>query len=652
MTTEKLHDVVSKAQPDTSKPVEKKKIYNLHNNIFEQKGGFKVKNPPKKRTTPCSNSALQGNYYPVFDETEGDDGLLCEVEGTIPECLLDSQYVRTGPNTLNVPEGRPHHFFEGEGMLHGVYFASAQDPDGRRVIQPRYMNRWVRSQATELANKHGHIVPTISVLITREHSLWAAAKNWLYYGAKGVLRGLKDIGNGSISLSFFQSRLLALHEVGTPYEIEVPSLDTMGQYFFGKSDAENFNQRGKRMFQQTVTAHPKFDPKTGEMIFFRYGLPGDFCYSVVAADGTKKVWQEHIPGQTATMVLMHDFAVTDTHTIFIDASPRIEAANNIRKGLPLMGFDPARPSRYAIIPRYYKKGRDKVRWFEATACNIIHTSNAWDVKDDAGNVVAIYMLAGRSERFPQHINHPGRKDKTGPFKPPGSNKYSERDQDATYLTLFRFDLKTGRVEHTTICPISAEMPTMNWDWYMRASSRYVYQASIEEGLSEQTPKMNGIVKVDVHKALELHQKLRDEGKLQGTELGIDALAKLQEETGQHYRFPGKFRGGEALFVSRGVDREKRNDGVEGAESFAEDDGYLLVYVYDEEQLDPKTKLTIKEETEQETQLWIFDAQKIQDGPVAKIKIPRRVPYGFHGLHITKFQIEENRKLQYTLGRLQ
>ncbi|KAF9971340.1 hypothetical protein BGZ73_005745, partial [Actinomortierella ambigua] len=303
----------AETQGGSSQPAQKK-VYNLHNNIFEEKGRFKVLNPPKRRTTAPPDVALRGNFYPVFEETEGDHGMLCEVEGTIPECLIGSQYVRTGPNTLNIPDGRPHHLFDGEGMLHGVYFDSIQDPDGRVVIQPRYMNRWVRSQALELANKHGHMVPSLSVFMSNERGIWAALKNVVVHGVKGFWRGLKDAGNGSTSLTFFQSRPLALQEAGMPYEIEVPTLDTMGQYYFEKTDAENFSQKDRALLKQAVTAHPKYDPKTGELLFFRYGLPQDFRYSVVAADGTKKVWQEHIPGQRAPLLLMHDFAVTDSYT--------------------------------------------------------------------------------------------------------------------------------------------------------------------------------------------------------------------------------------------------------------------------------------------------------------------------------------------------
>ena len=75
-----------------------------------------IKIRTKERTSGHPHPYLNGNFYPVFEETVGDEGIECEVVGTIPEVLRGSQYIRTGPNTLNVPaDGAPHHFFTGEG---------------------------------------------------------------------------------------------------------------------------------------------------------------------------------------------------------------------------------------------------------------------------------------------------------------------------------------------------------------------------------------------------------------------------------------------------------------------------------------------------------------------------------------------------------
>ena len=65
-------------------------------------------------------------------------------------------------------------------------------------------------------------------------------------------------------------------------------------------------------------------------------------------------------------------------------------------------------------------------------------------------------------------------------------------------------------------------------------------------------------------------------------------------------------------------------GKEGAESVfipsenqkSEDEGYLMTYIYDK--------------ASDKSNLVIFNAQNIKSGPIAQIKLPQRVPAGFHG----------------------
>jgi carotenoid cleavage dioxygenase len=56
--------------------------------------------------------------------------------------------------------------------------------------------------------------------------------------------------------------------------------------------------------------------------------------------------------------------------------------------------------------------------------------------------------------------------------------------------------------------------------------------------------------------------------------------------------------------------------VPAAGAIAEDDGYLLTYVYD-----PADNLS---------ELIIMEASNMEQEPVARIHLPTRVPAGFHG----------------------
>lgn len=99
----------------------------------------------------------------------------------------------------------------------------------------------------------------------------------------------------------FNGRLLALKEDAPPYALDPHTLSTNGLYDFDG-----------QLSSLTFTAHPKFDPRTGEMLCFGYEAKGDgtpdICYFRISADGTflETVWL------TAPVVAMiHDFAVTE-----------------------------------------------------------------------------------------------------------------------------------------------------------------------------------------------------------------------------------------------------------------------------------------------------------------------------------------------------
>lgn len=72
----------------------------------------------RNRTEMHTHPYLQANFYPVYEETKDPEGIECDIIGVIPESLRHSQYVRTGPNSIHVPEHHgPHHFFDGDGKL-------------------------------------------------------------------------------------------------------------------------------------------------------------------------------------------------------------------------------------------------------------------------------------------------------------------------------------------------------------------------------------------------------------------------------------------------------------------------------------------------------------------------------------------------------
>ena len=95
---------------------------------------------------------------------------------------------------------------------------------------------------------------------------------------------------------------------------------------------------------------------------------------------------------------------------------------------------------------------------------------------------------------------------------------------------------------------------------------------------------------------------------------FDGVIKYDQDTGraEHHEYgPGRF-GGEPVFAPR-------------PGSTDEDDGWLLTYVHDE-----------RENTDE---LVVIDARNVGAEPVARVRIPTRVPYGFHATWVegSRFQ---------------
>lgn len=100
-------------------------------------------------------------------------------------------------------------------------------------------------------------------------------------------------------------------------------------------------------------------------------------------------------------------------------------------------------------------------------------------------------------------------------------------------------------------------------------------------------------------------------------LGFDGIIKydLVNETSQHFEYgPGRY-GGEPIFAPK-------KDGT------IEDDGWVIGFVWDDK--------------EQRSECVVLDAANFNAGPVAIIKMPARVPFGFHAGWVDQDSIEHQR----------
>ena len=425
---------------------------------------------------------MQGNFAPVKEEVTVAD---LPVEGTIPPGLC-GLYVRNGANPAR---GTSSHWFLGDGMVHGVSLKNGK--------AEWYRNRWVRTP--------------------------------FYEGEPRTLLSALDLrfSRANTHVIAHANRILALYEASYPMELS-RELETRGFADFG----------GK--LQTPCTAHPKLCPATGEMHFFGYRvLPPFLTYHVADASG-QLLRSLEIPVKGPS--LMHDFALTPKHAVFLDLPVLFDLPSAIA-GAPMpFLWSENYGARLGVLPR----AGGTVRWVDIEPCYVYHVANSFETAD--GTIVLDVA------------------------------KYKEHFRSGASADTFDKAVLT----RWTIAPFATKAAEQQLD------ERTIEMPRIDD---RRVGQPHGTVYALVTGSLAMG--------------GFTELLKYDLKSGRTdtQDFGGTGIPSEFTMVPAGA----------GA---GEDEGWLLGFVYDR--------------TRDASDLVIFDAQNISGAPLAKIRLPRRVPQGFHG----------------------
>jgi len=373
----------------------------------------------KRQDAEQDHPFLTGIHTPIHDERTITD---LKVTGTIP-AELAGRYVRIGPNPYR-PDPRGHHWFIGDGMVHGIRLK-----DGKAEW---YRNRYIRSQVLEAVGGPK--------------------------AAPGPRRSQRDGVNTNVVK--IAGKITAIVEAGSsPAQLD-DNLETVAYTDFGGTLTAPF------------TAHPHEDPLTGEFHAITYdAMAPDRVWHVVLSPEGNVVRELAIPVEHGPSI--HECTITKNYVVIFDLPVTFSMKSLIAgQGFPYR-WNAEHKARVGLLPR--TGAADDIVWCDVDPCYVFHVANSYE--DEAGRVIidsAVYetMFSGGPEgpngkplgmerwivdpsankverqtidAAPQEFPRPDERFFGQPYRYAWAMGLPE-DGDAAFLgaqPLYRHDLKTG-----------------------------------------------------------------------------------------------------------------------------------------------------------------------------------------------------------------
>lgn len=386
---------------------------------------LKVGTVPHREPDP-HHPYMSGAWTPVFDEWDADD---LKVIGDIPKDI-DGVYLRNTENPAFGSIGL-YHPFDGDGMIHAMSF---------REGKASYHNRFVRTKA-------------LMAEIEAGEPLWAGIADDPRLSKRpgwGAHGGLKDPSSTDVVVHAGRA-LSTFYQCGDGYRLDPHTLEQFGTEGWVPFDG--------------ISAHPKVDEKTGELLFFNYSTHAPYMhYGVVGADNRL---MHYIPVELPGPRLPHDMAFTKNYSILADL-PLFWDPDILAKGRHAARFFPDLPTRFAVIPRFGSP--EQIRWFEAEPTYVLHWMNAWEEGDEI-------VLDGYFQENPQPAALP---TESGDPRLGQLMAYVDEHSFKPRLHRWRFNLVTGATREERLDDRTLEFGSFNQS-LSGEKSRYLYSTFTKPG---------------------------------------------------------------------------------------------------------------------------------------------------------------------------
>ena len=320
-------------------------------------------------------------------------------EGSIPP-ELNGAFYRVQPDPQFPPRLSDDIAFNGDGMITRFHFHDGQCD---------FRQRWAKTDKWKLENAAGK-------------ALFGAYRNPLTDddSVKGQIRS-----TANTNAFIFGGKLWAMKEDSPALVMDPATMESFG-----------FEKFGGKMTGETFTAHPKIDPKTGNMVAIGYAASGlctdDVTLYEISPTGEMlyEAWFK-VP----YYCMMHDFGMTEDYLV-LHIVPSIGSWERLEKGLPHFGFDTTMPVYLGIIPRRADLKQEDIRWFKRDNCFASHVMNAWQ---DGTKI---------------HFDIPEAKNNMFPFFPDVHGAPFNGQEAMSYLTRWTVDMASNSENFESITQLT------------------------------------------------------------------------------------------------------------------------------------------------------------------------------------------------------
>ncbi len=404
--------------------------------------------PIRSSLQPSNHPYLNGAWTPQLEQVTATE--LDVIEGAIPHDI-DGIYLRNTENQIHDPLGR-YHPFDGDGMIHQINFQNGT---------ASYRNRFVLTRCFDAEQEAGR-------------SLWGGLMDGPGVSVRpgfGAHGRLKDSSSTDIIVHAGKA-ISTFYQCGEAYILDPETLAQEGPAPWVPLDG--------------ISAHPKVDDRTGELMFFNYSKYVPYMhYGVVDRAGELTTY---IPVPIAGPRLPHDMIYSENWAIINDL-PLFWDAELLKRDIHAARMHDGLPSRFGLIPR--RGDPQAIRWFEAEPTYILHFLNAYEDRDDV--VMDAYF---QEDPMPRPIENA---DGYGHMM-----AYVDEHSFKPKLHRWRFNLADGTTREERLDDRILEFGTIN---QRRAGQRhrYVYSSTAKPGWF----LFNGFVKHDLDTGQSWHLPLAE-----------------------------------------------------------------------------------------------------------------------------------------------